>query len=555
MNFIIQKISSVDCFKNRYFQLGLLFLIALIPRAVCVWQIQHSVLADYLQLDAETYDQWGQFLASGQGGSANFAGMPLYAYFLGGLYRLFGHQLLAVRIVQIILGAMTCTATCLIAKKMSGSIRAGLGAFAVALLFRPAVFYEMFPLTESLCAFLCACLLLLLLNVGEKSRFIKMFFAGILAGFGVALRVNFCAVLFALALWIFFNFQRPRVKILLSFLIGAAFILVPFAIQNQSSGKNSFFSGYNPGISFFLGNGPQADGRFPRFPVTLFTGDMDLPQIMRHAAESRTGKHLTERELSSFWFHEAFNHIQRHPGQFARLLFSKMRLLVSGFEMPDIFSVPFLTPFVPVLYLLPLNFFWLLPLAFAGMAICFASDKQQKLLALFFAFYAATIVAILVHERYKIPLYPLLAVYAACGINGFFKKEMPRWRKIAALGIFLLLLVASTDKLFIKPYEVSPYAGYQLLGRHYLGKGRFPEAVAMLRKYVETAPASRIVDAHNSLGIALDRNHQWKEAEREYLAASKLDPSYPFARVNLQRMRTELQVRIEDAFGKVKLKK
>ncbi len=528
--------------QDRYLPFFFLFFIALLPRVLCLWQMQHSVLVDYLPLDAAGYDRWGGLLANGGAESENFPGLPFYAHFLGGLYRLFGHDLRVIRIAQILMGALTCVLTYQLAKDLTGSVKAAATAFATALLFRPAVFYEMFPLTETFSAFLCVFLVFLLLKSCGRTSLLELFFAGSLAGLGLGTRANYGAVFPALVLWLIVAFPRQRTKVLLSFLCGAAFVLASFNLVNHGSGKSFFLTGHNTGISFFVGNGPYADGRSLRFPWVP-PSDKDLPQAFRSAAEWKTGKRFTDPELSSFWYRETLDYVQKHPKKFLELLLTKFRLLVSGFEMPDIFSISFLSPFLPTLCLFPLNFFWLLPLALGGTVLCFSLEKKQLLPALVVLSYAASILVVLVHERYKVPLYPLWAIYAASGVVAFFNKNVSRTKKIAAVIVIVVLLAISSDRAFINIYGGTPSAGYHLLGLHYLNKKHFPEAAAMFRKNLDVAPAARLADAHNSLGAALEGNRQWKEAEQEYRTAIKLEPSYPLPRENLQRLESKMDHR------------
>ena len=58
--------------------------------------------------DARGYDQWAQRLAGGDWiGTDVFYQAPLYPYFLGVVYAIAGHDLLAVRIVQALVGSLS----------------------------------------------------------------------------------------------------------------------------------------------------------------------------------------------------------------------------------------------------------------------------------------------------------------------------------------------------------------------------------------------------------------------------------------------------------------
>ena len=76
----------------------IIFAVALAVRLVHIWQIKPSPFFDILLGDANGYDQWAQRLAAGDWvGSEVFYQAPLYPYFLGLIYKIFGRDLLVAR--------------------------------------------------------------------------------------------------------------------------------------------------------------------------------------------------------------------------------------------------------------------------------------------------------------------------------------------------------------------------------------------------------------------------------------------------------------------------
>src|SRR5262245_37458863 len=85
------------------------FLLAFSLRLVHVWQIRRSPFFDVLLGDAHGYDEWARRIAAGEWiGRDVFYQAPLYPYFLGSVYRLIGHNLFAVRLIQAAIGAASC---------------------------------------------------------------------------------------------------------------------------------------------------------------------------------------------------------------------------------------------------------------------------------------------------------------------------------------------------------------------------------------------------------------------------------------------------------------
>ena len=76
---------------------------ALLVRLVHLWQMSRAPFFDLAFGDGASYDAWGQELASGDWiGDRVFYQAPLYPYFLGAVYAVFGHDLLIVRICQAV---------------------------------------------------------------------------------------------------------------------------------------------------------------------------------------------------------------------------------------------------------------------------------------------------------------------------------------------------------------------------------------------------------------------------------------------------------------------
>ena len=89
--------------------LALVFGVALVVRLIHVWQLEASPFSDLLLGDSAGYDRWAKRIAAGDWvGSEVFYQAPLYPYFLGVIYTLFGETVSIVRICQAVVGASSC---------------------------------------------------------------------------------------------------------------------------------------------------------------------------------------------------------------------------------------------------------------------------------------------------------------------------------------------------------------------------------------------------------------------------------------------------------------
>ena len=92
------------------------FLIALLPRLLLAIS-SHEIPSK----DAAGYDRRGMDILEGKGfldedGKITAMDEPFYSFFLTAVYYFFGHNYMAARIIQAILGAITCVIIFLIAR-------------------------------------------------------------------------------------------------------------------------------------------------------------------------------------------------------------------------------------------------------------------------------------------------------------------------------------------------------------------------------------------------------------------------------------------------------
>ena len=90
-----------------------LFLVLVFAAGLRGWAAyeytQVHPLSDAPTIDEASYDEWASEIAAGEWmGEEVFFQEPLYPYFLGTLYAVFGRDLLVVRLIQAALGVLTC---------------------------------------------------------------------------------------------------------------------------------------------------------------------------------------------------------------------------------------------------------------------------------------------------------------------------------------------------------------------------------------------------------------------------------------------------------------
>src|SRR5262245_25386893 len=87
------------------------FAVALAVRLVHLWQMSESPFFSVLMGDGRSYDEWARRIAAGDWlGTDVYYQAPLYPYFLGAIYTLFGRDLFVARLCQAFVGALSCAA-------------------------------------------------------------------------------------------------------------------------------------------------------------------------------------------------------------------------------------------------------------------------------------------------------------------------------------------------------------------------------------------------------------------------------------------------------------
>src|SRR5439155_17987221 len=117
--------------RARWILLGIL-AVALALRVVYVLQSRASPAFDEPQMDAQYHVEWAQAFAEGRDYQTGpFFRAPLYPWFLGLLFQLFGDDLLLPRLVQAAIGTLSCALVYMVGARAFDR-RTGLVAAAIA---------------------------------------------------------------------------------------------------------------------------------------------------------------------------------------------------------------------------------------------------------------------------------------------------------------------------------------------------------------------------------------------------------------------------------------
>ena len=476
--------------------------VGFVVRLVYVWQIRESPFFDVLLGDARRYDAWAMQIASGDWiGQDVFYQAPLYPYFLGSLYAIAGRSLLMVRVWQAVIGTAGCVFLALAARRLY-SERAGLIAGLSLALYAPAVFSDGL-LQKSVLDVFFVCLVLWIVSglVDEPAKRSRWFWLGMSLG-GLALtRENALAIVGAILLLppgLSQSTHRQRLLHAGVLVLGLAVVLLPVAARNRIVGGEWHLTTSQFGPNLYIGNNPHADGTYGALREGRGSPEYER-QDATEIAEAAAGRPLTPAEVSSFWVRQTTEFVRSQPGAWLTLMGEKAVLLWNRTELVDTESQASYEDSSWLLRVLaPVGHFGILvPLAVLGIFATWPDRSRGGVYYAIAAAYAASVVLFYVSARYRMPLVPLLILFAAAGLASLttFLRTSGAPKIAAAAATIVAVMVITNLPLL---------------------------SANLMRATTET-----------NLGVALQTEERLQEAETHYRRALAIQPDYSPAFVNL----------------------
>ena len=570
------------------------FALALSARLYYLHEIRASPLFTAPVVDARTYTEEARYLSdvSFAGRPAPFWQPPLYPVLLGGLFALAGEDLYLPRLIQAVIGALVCVLICLLGHRVFGA-GVGVGAGFAAALYGPLIYFggELLP-TLLAC---CLNLLVLLLAIGEGG-WARWLAAGVLLGLSALAVANvllFAPVLLGYLYWRQRQFRPPAFL-----LLGCALVIAPVAYRNWAVGGDLVLISHNAGINFYIGNNADYEQTTRIRPGRDWVELVEMPE-RRAGIEQPSAK-------SRYFFAQSWQYMTSEPLDFLRLLAYKGYLFLRGDEIPrnrDLYFARNDSSLLSALLWkkgLAFPFGLIAPLALLGLFAFLRSSKppEGRLLALFVACYALSVVLFFVTGRYRLPAIPVLLLFAACGVRVLWHRPWPALAAVAGLLVFCNVATGAMDR------EGNAHEHYYLgyayeerdmpahAARHYRraiardstfaepllalaalhGEAeRYGKAMDLYRRYLKTQPndvdvrfllghtalLARRYDAaaaaysevaaarpnwaaaHGGLGYALLMTDQPQRAARSYSRTLELNPDSTLVRYQLARLYAE----------------
>ena len=469
--------------------LWIVLVLALLMRVAYVLEIDDSPLFTYPAVDSETYTRQAEGLAAGNWlgvGQGPFWQPPLYPYFLGAVKASFPVGFFHVaRLLQALLGALVCAMVWWVGRYMFNPA-VGLLAGLSAAVCGPLIFFDGELLPASLSAFLNLSALVILLRVWRRPTGWGYIGAG--AAFGFAALAVPTVMMFALMVPIDIIRRFPhRQGLVFSvlFLLGSALPIGPVAARNYIVGGDQVVISYNMGINFYIGNNADYERT-----VAIRPG-WEWDELVTQPARAGFSR---PTEKSAYFMERALDYIRAEPVAWMGLMMRKMGAFWHGDEVGRNQPIYYWRNYSSILSAtlwkagIAFPFGLAAPLALWGVLLSLRRIGPT-LPMMYVMSYCMGVAMFFVSARYRVPVLPVVLVFAAYGVYGLYAwAGAGRWRAVG-LGLAVCVLFALPVNRNLGSMDMDGDAAIHYnLGNAYAKRGDRQQALAEFTQSVEKDP-------------------------------------------------------------------
>jgi|GEM_PF-5875154 len=401
----------------------IIFLLALIFRIIYILQVRNDPFfyEPHQGTDMLTFHNMAVNIIEGRDRISLC--VPLYPNsFLPIIYFIFGPNIIAVSIVQGLLGSVTCILIYLIGKELFGEL-SGILSGLISVIYSTFIIYGGVLLGETLGLFLFLAAMYMMLRTINSGSLWNAVLSGIFLGLLLLTRIRFFAFVLILPLAFLANSKlrcRDKLKSLcILFIVASIFVNPVQAIKDIV---------VNNPVMFFLSNSPSATGGYDERSLAAF--------------EKTTQMAHPDKDSSGYYkglYREGINFIKEDPIGYIGLLIRKSIFFWDPAErMYDNFPTRYYRKTVPILSLAFLSFGIVLPFGLWGMVMARYEWKKVFLLYLFIISYFLGHLGFNVVARYRLPVEPIFIIFSGYCITLLYNKLKERDFRFVRINLILI---------------------------------------------------------------------------------------------------------------------
>lgn len=516
-----------DVFNNVVIVLIFLFIISFSLRFIYLNQIKSTpffIPTEY-SLDEYYYDSRATEIVGGEMlGRSIFQESPFYQYFLSFVYGLFGHDVFIAKLIQSIVGSLTCVLIFLVSKNIF-NIRIAIIAGVIASLYNMSIYYVGVLVPSILATFFVCVVIFYFSVVKNKPTNLKFLLGGFILSVSILLRPNLLLSVPFIVLWsIFYSDAKSRKKssiYAICVIVGVILGIMPVTIRNYMVGNDFVLLTAHGGINFYIGNSEKSRGTY-FWPESHKGTAREIYPELKEIAEKRTGRELKESEVSSYWYKKGVSFIIDNPLKYLRLFFKKTLIFINSYEVSDMIDFYFFKRYSFLLRMPLPNFKFIFPFFILGIILSLRYERNNSLTILLYFLilsYSFSVILFFITSRLRLPIVPIMIIFSAYSIHHLFfriRKVNIKWG-----AAFFLILIISYIVSNIKVVSYSYANTYHRIALYYEQEGQIKEAILQYNKAIELDQNNSAI--YTGLGNLYYKNYEYDRAIEVLKKAIKID--------------------------------